>query len=245
LDAAPARETAKAAVASGPALNFDRSSDLYKLATDSINQSDPLALYNGWLATSACVSVQNTRSQHEQLAASDRSRRALAAQELLRRCNGFFNNDRAANSGLLKRFADRLAADKTRYFSGVTPGDMSQAHVDAMLAAQDWQTLLAMQYQLLPGARASLGIQAGSAQEMLLALAWLQAGCDLGRDCSDRSIMYIARCADSGRCPGSIEAAFSEGLASAQSEEVQQFRKRIVQAFLARDGRFFRVANGP
>lgn len=223
------------------ALTFDRAQDLYKLATQSIDASDPLVLYNGWQATQACMSVLKARSQYEQLAAADSTPKSSAAKALLQRCAGFFNNDLAANSGLLKRFGDKLANDNTHYFGGLSTGDMTQQNVDAMLGARDWATFVAMQYQVMPGVAAALGIAPGSAEEAYLGIAWLQASCDLGKDCSGQSVMYIARCADSGKCPGSIEAEYAEGLSAQQKAEIQKYRAKIVQAFLSQDKLVFKI----
>lgn len=225
--------------------NFDRAGDLYALATRSVDASDGSALYNGWLAVQVCMALRKPRGQYEQLAAAGRTPQAVAAQEMLRRCLGFFNNDAIANAGLARRFKDKLVADPSRYFGGVSTGEASQAQVDAVLAAQDWVSWMAMRRQLTRSAGAALGVAAGSPQEQLVAAAWLQASCDVGRDCSGQDAGYLAQCADTGRCQGSAEADMARRFSASQQEQVRQYRERIAQAFLSQDKRFFHIAGNP
>lgn len=238
-DAAPA-----AALAAPRPVSWDTAPDLYQLATDSINSSDPGVLFNGLEAVMVCMSRAKSRSDLEQLAAGPRTRQALAAKELLRRCGGFFTNDLAANQGLRKRYLQRLEGNGGRYLHRAQAQKPLDERFAALLATQDWQMFTGFMHEVMPGALKAQGIEPGSEQAeseqaLLFGVAWLQAACDMGQDCSGRNIMYVARCAEHGRCPGSVEAELSEGMSEAQKAAVRQFREKIAAAVRARDLGFF------
>jgi hypothetical protein len=233
-----------AANASPPIVDFDTAPDLYKLAVDSINSADPGVLFNGLDAVNVCTIRARTRSAFEQLAAGPQTPQALAAKELLRRCGGFFTNDFAANDGLRKRYLQRLEGNAGRYRHRAAAQGSLDERFAALLATQGWPMFVGYMSEVMPGALKAQGIAADSQQAMFFGVAWMQAMCDMGRDCSDRSALYLAACAEHGRCPGSVEAELAEGMNESQKTAVRQFRERISAAVRARDLGFFGLGRG-
>lgn len=242
---ATSKEAAPAAALAAPRpVSFDTAPDLYQLASDSINSSDPGVLFNGLDAANVCTIRAKTRSDLEQLAAGPTTPQALAAKELLRRCGGFFTNDFAANQGLHKRYLQRLEGNEGRYLHRAKAQKPLDERFAALLATQDWEHFVGYMHEVMPGALKAQGIAADSEPAMFFGVAWMQAACDKGQDCSGRNIMYVARCAEHGHCPGSVEAELSEGMNESQRAAVRQFREKIAAAVRARDLGFFGLGRG-
>jgi hypothetical protein len=241
---APSAAQSTTSSASKAAFSFDTAPDLYQLATDSINSSDPGVLFNGLDAVNACTIRAKTRSAFEQLAAGPQTLQALAAKELLRRCGGFFTNDFAANQGLRKRYLQRLEGNEGRYLHRAKAQQPLDERFAALLATQDWQMFVGYMHEVMPGALKAQGIEPGSEQAeseqaLLFGVAWMQVACDMGRDCSGRNIMDVAQCAEHGHCPGAAEAELAAELNEHQLKMFRQFRERISAAVRARDLGFF------
>lgn len=239
VETTPIASRPPAASAPPTTVSFETAPDLYHLASDSINSSDPGVLFNGLDAVRSCRATLKTRGQYEQLAAGPQTRQALAAKELLQRCGGFFNNDHAAITGLLQRYLQKLKGHEGRYLHRATSQTPLGERFAALLATQDWQMFVASMSEVMPGTLKAQGIAMDSEQAMFFGVAWLQVTCDLGQDCSGRNILYVARCADHGRCPGSAEAEMSDEMNESQRAAVRQFREKLAAAVRARDLGFF------
>lgn len=93
--------------------------------------------------------------------------------------------------------------------------------------------------EVMPGTLKAQGFTMDSEQAVFFSVAWMQVTCDMGQDCSDRNIMYVARFADRGRCADSVEAELSDEMNESQRAAVRQFREKIAAAVRARDLGFF------
>jgi len=226
-------------------LNFNSAEDLYALASSAANSSDPMTAYNGYLALRSCTGVVLRQDELEKMVAlggnsPEAIERVRSASIVLRRCAGFFNNDRAANIELLKRLGYGFRSKANSYYGdplgGGPPTDEQFAEV---IVRGDWHTFSWLMSEMMPRARASASIKPDSEDDLYFSTAWLQANCDLGNNCTASGLSYLISCADFGRCLGSWENTFVNGLSEKQRAAVSDYRNQIVQAFLSKNMKFF------
>ena len=125
-------------------LDFDSADDLYGLATAAANSNNVMTLHNGRHAALSCV-MAPTRIELETLIAGGRGdlvdeERKRAAALVLRRCAGFFNNDKAANDALRRRFRSSLQAHDGEYSVGMTQGGPTDKQIALAIQRGDWVT---------------------------------------------------------------------------------------------------------
>lgn len=224
-------------------LDFVSAEDLYAVASAAANSNDLMALHNGRHALISCAT--GFRPDLESLATAGRSdavteERRRAATLVLRRCAGFFNNDGAANASLRRRLRDGLLAHEGEYISGTIQGGPSDKQIAAAIERGDWETFSGALGVILPRALAHAGITPDSEDDLMFGVGFLQAPCDLGRDCSPNGLGYALHCAMVAEmCAGSWEALLARGVTEAQLVKVRQFQAAIVGAYRRKDMAYF------
>lgn len=158
----------------------------------------------------------------------------------LRKCAGFFNNDRAANEALRRRLRESLLAHAGEYVDGVGQGGPSDQQIALAIDRGDWQTFTGASHQLLPRVWARAGIARDSEDALMYGVAWQQALCELGRDCTPDGLSYVLLCAlHEQACAGSWEAFGRRGISDRQAVKVARLRSEIVAAYRRRDMAYF------
>lgn len=224
--------------------SFDSSPDLFTFATLSASSSDPSFLGHGLIAAANCIAVKREAIQLSQLAISqaldtqDTAHRSGSARLLLSRCRGFIENDPAANAGLRARIAQAARATQD-YVAGVTEGGPSDDQLRRIIDRQDFLGFEKTLTDLLERTMAANHVPADARSVMNYTVAYLVAGCDLGRDCTATGMTYAMMCAMESRCAGDLERTYLAGLDPRDAAAVAEIRSRIVRAFRAADMAFF------
>lgn len=235
-----ARDVIEAPAPAGAAgRSYETAPDLFSFASAAADSVDADLLYQGWLATVACQRVKDDAALFEAALADADVRRAAAAGTALARCHTFVLNDRAAFDGLRRRMRDKLMVDGQRFLPGLGEGPMTDAQFARTIRHGDWTAFDAAVAFHLKRMLGSRGIPEGSADAHSFGIAFLQAACELGRDCTGASLSYLLNCAEAGYCPGSLEAVLNQGLDAQTAWTVAKYRGEIVAAVKARDTGYF------
>lgn len=181
------------------------------------------------------------------LAPTQRMAREEALRALYARCQSFMGlgrvalltlrGDLGADGGLLEagqQVTDQLAAGNIEQASRwATQALRSNDAASIASIAGPLTTLL----EKLSSARAGADIAAGRTAAADVAAALPLLACDLGMDCSNRSLTALQLCATEGQCEGNAEARFlaRAGVDSDRMAAVQAQRRRLLDLY--RQGR--------
>ncbi|MEO6278247.1 hypothetical protein [Roseateles sp.] len=224
--------------------SFDSTEDLYEYANAAVNSSNARVVYDGWLAARGCAMLRSSRDEYERKITTSEidsnGEQARAIRMVIKRCRGFFDNDRAANSGLSARLAQKVrATNNGLYVAGISTGAPSAEQFGDVVARRDWVTFSAIQGLLLPKTLQAAGIANGSEEAILFSIAWMKSACDIGMDCTPTGFSYASRCADTGQCPGSWEKEAEIGMTAAYKEKIGHYQAQIAEAVASRNYKFF------
>lgn len=250
VDAYPPRQAAASAVVKLAVLSdpLAESHDLLQIFQHYRDSGDPRLKAAARRAFSACTPAflprpGETPSPEPLIAAlppTQRMAREEALRALYARCQSFMGMGR----GALLALRGNLAAD----------GGLREAgqHVNDQLAAGNVEQASRWATQTLRGNdAASIASIAGPLETLLEKLSSARAGadtaadrtvaadlaaalpllaCDLGMDCSNRSLTALQLCASEGQCEGDVEARFlaRAGVGSDRMAAVQAQRRRLL-----------------
>ena len=257
VDAHPSRQAAlpaavKLAVLGDP---LAESSDLLQIFQHYRDSDDPRLKAAARRAFSACTPAFLPRSGEtpspEPLIAALPPTQRMAREEALRalyaRCQSFMGlgrgvlltlrGDLVADGGLLEagqHISDQLAAGNVEQASRLATETLRGNDAASIASiAGPLTTLL----EKLSSARAGADIAAGRTAAADVAAALPLLACDLGMDCSNRSLTALQLCATEGQCEGDAEARFlaRAGVDSDRLAAVQAQRRRLLDLY--RQGR--------
>ena len=222
---------------------FDSAENIYLFAVAAADSSNPTALTQALHATLNCLSIRKEEANYRRLASQPAEpqvseARSAAAKSLLSRCDGFLSNDEAAATGLRTRITSKLRASQ-EYVMGVTDGAASEAQLRSIITRGDYLSFEKTMIDVLPRVLNARNDSLTAERERDLSLAYVLASCDLGRDCSPRSMTYSMLCARDGRCEGSLEEFYLTGLDARSRANVAVLRAEVVEAFRSRNLKYF------
>lgn len=244
-------QTAAASVVTAPdasaprrtVADHGRSEDLFGLAMRRADSDRAAELLDGWWAASTCISVSASREVLQRQAllqgqGPEGREQQRAAAALLHRCKGFLDNDLSANLGLRARLVLKLSQHPDVYVPGPVHVPMTDLQFARAVEHGDALGFRAAFNFGFPDRLASR-LASSDADRSLVGLAFAQAACDLGLDCSAEGVDYLLGCGLAGRCNGSLEAFWQHGLDVEERARVRRFRDGIVAAVRARDLSYF------
>jgi hypothetical protein len=222
-------------------LSFESEPDLYAVANTAVNSNDPLDLYNGFIATMGCMDIAVDKDKYKAIATKENEDlRKAASLKLLTRCRGFIDNDYTANAELRNRITTKIKTLSDGYFAGVTHGaKASDSQIAHVITSGDWHSFLLMSSSIAPRTETYRRVSDNAKESILYLSAWMQVGCDLGRNCSSEGFTYLKNCAEHNQCTGSFENELKAGLSDSELERVKVYRQEIGQAFQSKNFRYF------
>lgn len=224
-------------------LDFDRDPDPYAMAHRALSTSDQATLFNAFMATLTCTAMNKSRTEMEtelSVAPGDMPQlRRDAIQLVLTRCRGFFDNDRAANRELMQRLSTKIRANLTGHLPPFTKGTLPREHFAAVVDRGDWQTFSISVLEFTGNIMKHKGL-AQSELEMMLVMGGVQmAICDLGKECSARSLQFAAMCVNSDDCQPALQGHMWEGLPAELKVRMQAYGAEIIAAMRRKDLDYF------
>jgi hypothetical protein len=219
--------------------SFAQDPDLWTLAVEASNSSDPQLQRAGWIAARECpalLGLQETLTVQIQSAGHARAPRDEALHTLLARCRGFATADAnlsKATVDKLRRWSEKSSPARAREAEAPDNLLMQLAQRDPTLVDG---AIVKLAHVLIAQTTSGQDAVANERKSDLLMMAALGAACDLGRDCSATAFQSLLQCAMVGACQGSMFNMRDPSLTDAEWTQVLAFRRNIVNGTVS--GRF-------
>ncbi len=227
--------------------SFDAERDLHQFYLAAKQSNDVAVVYQAYRAYVQCqalvsnadnVRVAFSGGDHARIEGDMTAERAMAADEVFRRCHGFERmsaRDLVDAGAQLRERLKSLGSVEAALDGGDEPRDITPATMAALTRMRTSSAFDRAEPALSKYFSQTMNAEPGSAQARDIELAVMLAGCDLGKDCTANAFAALLNCAYYDSCGKPMGYDWREGLSEADIARILALKNRLVERITAGD----------